>query len=164
MNFNEIKALDEGCDPVNMLHIRKMTPADYASVYALWMSCPGMGLNDRDDSEEGIRRYLERNPDTCFAAEEEGTLVGAILSGHDGRRGYIYHTAVAPARQRRGIGAKLVETALAALRVEGINKAALVVFSRNEAGNAFWERMGFTAREDILYRNKALAEIRRIDT
>lgn len=141
-----------------------MTPEDYHKVYALWMSCKGMGLNDLDDSEEGIRRYLERNPDTCFVAEEGAEVVGAILAGHDGRRGYIYHTAVAPARQRQGIGAKLADAAVTAMRSAGINKAALVVFVRNEAGNAFWERMGFTAREDILYRNRALAEIKRIDT
>lgn len=147
-----------------MLQIRKLTPADYADVRALWLSCPGMGLNDVDDSEAGIRRYLTRNPDTCFAAKEDGRLVGAILSGHDGRRGYIYHTAVSPAYQRQGIGAKLAETALTALLAEGIAKAALVAFSRNEAGNAFWAKMGFTAREDLVYRNKTLVEMTRIDT
>ena len=147
-----------------MLRIRKLTSADYAAVYALWMSCPGMGLNDVDDSEEGIRRYLERNPDSCVAAEENGQIAGVILSGHDGRRGYIYHTAVTPDYQRRGIGAKLADAALEALRAEGINKVALVAFSRNEAGNAFWERMGFTVRDDLVYRNRALAELTRIDT
>ena len=147
-----------------MVQIRKMTLADYNSVYALWMSCPGMGLNDVDDSEEGIRRYLERNPDTCFAAEEGGRIVGAILTGHDGRRGYIYHTAVAPDCQRQGTGKKLVEAALGALRDAGITKVALVAFSRNEAGNAFWAALGFTAREDLVYRNRALAEMTRIDT
>ena len=147
-----------------MVQIRKLTLEDYAGVYALWLSCTGMGLNDRDDSEEGIRRYLARNPDTCFAAEEDGRIVGAILTGHDGRRGYIYHTAVSPAYQRQGIGAKLVDAALEALRAEGIAKVALVAFSRNEAGNAFWGKMGFTARDDLTYRNRALAEMTRIDT
>ena len=147
-----------------MVHIRKMTPEDYHQVYALWMSCKGMGLNDLDDSEAGIRHYLERNPDTCFVAETDAGFVGAILSGHDGRRGYIYHTAVAPDWQRRGIGARLVDAAVDAMQSAGINKAALVVFARNEVGNAFWEKMGFTARADILYRNRALAEIKRIDT
>jgi len=147
-----------------MPQIRNMTPADYAGVYALWMSCPGMGLNDVDDSERGIRCYLERNPGTCFAAVEGDRLVGAVLSGHDGRRGYIYHTAVAPDWQRQGIGGKLVEAALDALRSAGITKVALVVFSRNEAGNAFWAKMGFTAREDLTYRNRTLAKMTRIDT
>ena len=147
-----------------MARIRKMTLADYDSVYALWMNCAGMGLNDVDDSEEGIRRFLERNPDTCFAAEEDGQKVGVILSGHDGRRGYIYHTAVAPAWRGQGIGRRLAEAALEALRDAGITKVALLVFSRNEAGNAFWEKLVFTAREDLAYRNKALVEMTRIDT
>lgn len=147
-----------------MLRIRNMTMADYPAVYALWLSCPGMGLNDLDDSEDGIRRYLERNPDTCFVAEGSAGIVGVIVSGHDGRRGYIYHTAVSPVFQKQGIGTRLVEAALDSLQTAGIHKAALVAFARNEAGNAFWERMGFTPREDLLYRNKALTEIRRIDT
>ena len=147
-----------------MIRIRKMTPEDYSSVYGLWTRCAGMGLNDLDDSEEGIRRYLERNPATCFVAEEDGQIAGVILSGHDGRRGYIYHTAVAPAWRGQGIGGQLAEAALGALRDAGIAKVALVAFSRNEAGNAFWERMGFTARDDLIYRNRTLVEMTRIDT
>lgn len=137
---------------------------DYEAVYALWLSCAGMGLNSVDDSREGIARYLERNPRTCFVAEEAGRVVGAILTGHDGRRGYISHTAVAGTQRRRGVGRALVEAALAALRDERISKVNLVVFARNAAGNAFWERMGFTTREDLTYRNRALVEMTRIDT
>ena len=144
--------------------IRIMTIADYSAVYALWLSCKGMGLNDADDSEEGIARYLTRNPATCFVAEEDGTIVGVILSGHDGRRGFIHHTAVSPAFRGRGIGRALAERALAALRQEGINKVALVAFTRNEDGNAFWEKLGFTERTDLTYRNKALIAIKRMDT
>lgn len=83
------------------MQIRKMTIDDYDSLYELWIHTPGMGLNDVDDSREGISRYLERNPKTCFVAEENGRLLGGILSGHDGRRGYIYHTAVAAGEQGR---------------------------------------------------------------
>ena len=86
------------------------------------------------------------------------------MAGNDGRRGYIYHTVVDPSYQRRGIGKKLVKEALNTLENEGISKAALVVFERNKAGNAFWEEMGFTKREDIIYRNKSLKEAERIDT
>ena len=86
------------------------------------------------------------------------------MAGHDGRRGFIHHTAVAPDRRNEGIGSKLANTALEALKECGINKVALLVFSRNEAGNAFWEKMGFTARDDITYRNKTLVEMVRIDT
>lgn len=146
------------------MEIRPLTPADYPAAQALWHSCRGMGLNDVDDSPEGFTRFLLRNPTTCFAALEAQRLTGVILCGHDGRRGYIYHTAVSPQARGEGIGRALVDAALAALREEGIAKAALVVFKRNEDGNAFWERMGFTAREDLAYRNRALAEMVRIDT
>lgn len=128
------------------------------------MSTPGMGLNTTDDSRAGIARFLARNPDTCFAAVDDGRIVGAILAGNDGRRGYIYHTAVRSDMRGRGIGRGLVERALAALEKEGISKVALVAFSRNVDGNAFWQRMGFEARKDLTYRNRALIEMTRIDT
>ncbi len=141
------------------MHIRLMTTADYPQVYALWRSTPGMGLNNLDDSAEGIARYLQRNPTTCFVAEESGVLIGTILSGHDGRRAFIYHLAVAEPYRRQGIGKALVEAALAALRTEGIHKAALVVMASNAAGNAFWEQLGFTTRPDLVYRNRELDEL-----
>ena len=146
------------------MEIRPMEWTDYQKVYALWLSCPGMGLNDLDDSLEGIGRFLQRNPETCFVAVEGESIAGCILVGTDGRRGYIYHTAVHPELQRRGLGRQLVERALESLRQMGIHKTALVVFARNQQGNAFWERMGFTLRTDILYRNRALTEMTRIDT
>ena len=145
--------------------IRPMSIADYDQLRALWLSTPGMGLNDLDDSREGIARYLERNPHTCFVATENGfDVTGAIMCGHDGRRGYIYHTCVRADRQGEGIGRALVEAALDALHAEGIHKVALVVFGRNDKGNAFWEKLGFTTREDLVYRNKTLTEMVRIDT
>ena len=146
------------------MNIRRMTMDDYDRIYALWMSCKNMGFNDKDDSREGIGKYLRRNPDTCFVAEQDGEIVGVILSGHDGRRGFIHHLAVREDCRRQGIGEQLVARGLEALKAEGINKAALLVFRRNEAGNAFWEKQGFTVREDVAYRNKALAELIRIDT
>ena len=144
--------------------IRQMTPQDYDRVYALWSSCKGMGLNNVDDSREGIARYLVRNPNTCFVAEEEGNLLGVIMAGHDGRRGFIYHTSVSPDARGRGIGTQLANTALDALKAEGISKVALVAFTRNETGNAFWEKLGFEARHDLTYRSRALVEMIRQDT
>ena len=141
-----------------------MTIEDYDAVYDLWLHTPGMGLNTADDSREGIAAYLRRNPTTCFTAKEGDRLLGAILAGHDGRRGYISHTAVREDAQRQGVGTALVEAVLEALQAEGIRKVALVVFARNEKGNAFWEKLGFTGRDDLVYRNKALAELVRIDT
>ena len=145
--------------------IRPMYASDYDQLHTLWLSTPGMGLNDLDDSREGIAKYLARNPRTSFVATENGfDIVGAIMCGHDGRRGYIYHTCVREDRQGEGIGRALVEAALDALKAEGIHKVALVAFSINEKGNAFWEKMGFTIRDDLVYRNKSLTEMVRTDT
>jgi len=119
------------------MEIRKMVIEDYSSVYELWMSCKGMGLNNIDDSKKGIDIFLKRNPNTCFVAIEQEQIVGVIMSGHDGRRGYIYHTAVSPAQRHRGIAKALVDAATKALYDLGIVKVALVVFDRNEIGNAF---------------------------
>lgn len=141
-----------------------MSVDDYNAVYNLWLSCSGMGLNDLDDSEEGVRKFLERNPETCFVAENDGMVIGVIIAGNDGRRGYIYHTAVNPLFRGRGIGRKLVESAMNALKEAGINKVALVVFGRNKDGNEFWKKMGFTVREDLTYRNKTINKMKRIDT
>ena len=144
--------------------IRVMDIEDYDRVYALWMSCKNMGFNNLDDSRQGIEKYLKRNPSTCFIAEQDDAIVGVVLAGHDGRRGFIHHMAVAEHCRRQGIATDLLDQALAALKKEGINKTALLVFNRNEAGNAFWERQGFTARDDVTYRNKTLTEMIRIDT
>ena len=141
-----------------------MTIEDYEKVYQLWLSCSGMGLNNLDDSKDGIAKYLDRNPDTCFVAEKSDEIIGVIISGHDGRRGFIYHTAVNPEYRNQGIAKMLVEAAMDALKANGINKVALVVFDRNEVGNAFWEKVGFSVREDLVYRNKTISELIRIDT
>ncbi len=143
---------------------RTLEISDYDAVYELWINTPGMGLNNTDDSREGIERYLKRNPTTSFAAFDGDKLVGAILAGHDGRRGYIYHTAVLPEYRGKHIGSELAAHALDALAKEGITKAALVAFERNETGNAFWEHIGFTGRTDLVYRNKAVIHTERIDT
>ncbi len=146
------------------MYIRIMGIQDYDRVHALWMDTPGMGLNAEDDSREGIAKYLERNPKTCFVAEENGEILGAIMSGHDGRRGYIHHTAVRRSEWRRGIGSALLEHALQALKEEGIAKVALVAFAKNAVGNAFWEGKGFAARGDLAYRDKNIRPLTRIDT
>lgn len=144
--------------------IRKMKLSDYETVYSLWLSCKGMGLNDLDDSRIGIEKFLKRNPETCFVAEINDKLIGVIMAGNDGRRGYIYHTAVHPDFRNQGIARTLVETVMKALKKCGISKVALVVFERNQNGNDFWEKLGFTVRDDIIYRNKSIVEMFRIDT
>lgn len=140
------------------MQIREMTIDDYEDAYRLWQSTPGIGLRSLDDSMDGITKFLDRNPRTCFVAVNQGTIIGTIMSGHDGRRGFIYHTAVASSYQRNGIGSALVEAALEALKSQGIHKVALVTFRSNEAGNRFWESEGFTDRTDLVYRDKALVK------
>lgn len=146
------------------MDIRIMEIEDYTAIYDLWMSCRGMGLNDIDDSKKGVERFLNRNPDTCFVAVENNALIGVIMAGNDGRRGFIYHTAVLPSYRHQGIATQLVDTAMTALENIGITKVALVVFDRNENGNSFWEAQGFTSRTDLVYRNKSLVELKRFDT
>ncbi len=146
------------------MKIRIMHISDYEQVYQLWLSCAGMGLNHLDDSKEGIERFLNRNPETCFVAETEQTIVGVMIAGNDGRRGYIYHTAVHPDYRHQGIATRLVDRVMEALKASGINKTALVVFAKNAEGNAFWEKNGFTVRDDLVYRNKTINEMIRIDT
>ena len=138
------------------MNIRIMNISDYGKVYALWMSCKNMGFNDLDDSREGIARYLARNPNTCFAAEREGRIIGVILTGHDGRRAIIHHLCVHPDFRRGGIAARLVSLAEDALKKEGIQKVFGLVFKDNDAANAFWERQGYSVRTNLNYRNKSL--------
>ncbi|MDI9469869.1 MAG: GNAT family N-acetyltransferase [Bacillota bacterium] len=135
--------------------VRKVTIEDYDAIYQLWISCAGMGLNNLDDSKEGIQKFLDRNPETCFVAVQDD-IDGVILAGHDGRRGHIYHTAVRPRCRHQGIGSKLVLAAIEALAEQGINKVSLVVFEDNQVGNAFWEKQGFTVRDDLIYRNRTI--------
>lgn len=142
--------------------IRPMIIEDYDDVYRLWTLTKGMGLNNLDDTKTGINIFLQRNPNTCFVATFHNEIIGTIISGHDGRRGYIYHTAVSENFRKKGIGQKLVASSLSALKTEGINKVALVVFSKNRLGNLFWEKLGFRKREDLIYRDKAINEMEKI--
>jgi len=146
------------------MEIRNMTIEDYENIYQLWMDTPGMGLNTTDDSREGIDRYLKRNPTTSFVAIQEGEVIGVIMAGHDGRRGFIHHTAVKTSERHKGLGSTLVDHAMAALEAEGISKVAMVVFSTNHQGNTFWEKRGFTSRDDLVYRNKNIQPLIQINT
>ncbi len=136
--------------------IRQMAISDYEKVYALWSKTAGMGIRSLDDSKEGISKFLDRNPTTNFVAVSDDTIIGVILCGHDGRRGYIYHAAVDIRHRGNGIGKRLVDSVIEALEKEGINKAALVVFKDNDIGNAFWDAIGFEERIDLVYRNKSI--------
>lgn len=131
--------------------VRVMTIGDYEGVHALWMSIKGFAIRSIDDSREGVERFLKRNPTTSVVAIEDGKVVGAILCGHDGRRGCLYHVCVSPAYRRRGIGKAMVVFCMQALKEEHINKVSLIAFTANDIGNAFWNCIGWKKREDLNY-------------
>lgn len=131
--------------------IREMTIEDYEGVKALWLSIKGFAIRSIDDSKEGVTRFLNRNPGTSVVAVEDGKIVGAILCGHDGRRGCLYHVCVAQEYRRQGIGKAMVVHCMEALKKEKINKVSLIAFTVNDIGNAFWRQIGWTKREDLNY-------------
>ena len=138
--------------------LRIMTIDDYEQVYALWKQIHGFGIRSVDDSKEGIARFLKRNPDTSVVAVEDGKIVGAILCGHDGRRGCMYHVCVDADYRMRGIGKSMVVFAMEALKKEKISKVSLIAFTKNDIGNAFWKEIGWTKREDLNYYDFTLNE------
>lgn len=128
-----------------------MTIEDYEEVYKLWKKIKGFAIRSIDDSREGVSRFLERNPKTSVVALEDGKVVGAILCGHDGRRGCLYHVCVDPEYRLKGIGKAMVVQAMHALHEEKISKVSLIAFTENDIGNAFWKVIGWTKREDLNY-------------
>ena len=134
-----------------MFTVRTMTIEDYEGVYALWMSIKGFAIRSIDDSKEGVARFLLRNPDTSVVAVEDGRIIGAILCGHDGRRGCLYHVCVSQECRRKGVGKAMVVFCMEKLKAEQISKVSLIAFTANDIGNAFWRRIGWTKREDLNY-------------
>lgn len=138
--------------------IRSMSIEDYPAVKALWRSIRGFGIRSIDDSEEGVARFLARNPGISVVAERDEEIVGAILCGHDGRRGCLYHVCVREDCRMQGIGKAMVVFCMEALKKEQINKVSLIAFTKNDVGNAFWKQIGWTKREDLNYYDFVLNE------
>lgn len=130
------------------MEIRVMAAADYDEAYALWRATPGLGLTAAD-SREAIARYLARNPGMSFVAHVDGALVGTVLSGHDGRRGYLHHLAVRAHARGKGVGTALVGRVLDAMTAAGMERTHLFVHTNNAIGLRFWERAGCRRRDDI---------------
>ena len=129
--------------------IREMKLADYSAVINFWRQTPGLALSDAD-TEENIGVFLTRNPGLSFVAEFADQLLGTILCGHDGRRGFIYHLAVHRDHRRKGIGRHLAERCVSKLKDVGISKCHLFVLANNDQGMVFWNKIGFQRREDIM--------------
>ena len=138
--------------------LRVMQIEDYEKIYKLWMTIDGFGIRSIDDSYEGVARFIKRNPTTSVVAECGGDIVGAILCGHDGRRGCFYHVCVHKDYRKRGIGKAMAVFCMKALQEEQINKVSLIAFKSNVVGNAFWKSAGWTFREDLNYYDFTLNE------
>lgn len=136
--------------------LRKLVLRDYDELLALWRSCEGVGLSEGDD-RKGVRLFLRRNPGLSFVARRSGRLVGAALCGHDGRRGFLYHVAVAPAERRQGIARSLIDACLKRLRAVGIGKCHIVVYARNKEGWRFWRHLGWVERTELKLMSHTLA-------
>jgi N-acetylglutamate synthase len=130
--------------------IREFGMGDYDAAYALWGASEGIGLSAAD-SRENIESFLAQNPGMSFVARaSDGTLIGAVLASCDGRRGFLYHCAVARAARGQGIGRELVKASIAALAERGMRKCHIFVMADNEEGRRFWRRIGWEERTTIL--------------
>ena len=138
--------------------IRVMTIDDYEEVHNLWMSIHGFAIRSIDDSKEGVERFIRRNPKTSVVAVSDGKIVGAILCGHDGRRGCLYHVCVHEDYRKHGIGKSMAVACMRALQAEQINKVNIVAFKSNELGNHFWKEEGWNFRDDLNYYDFTLNE------
>lgn len=140
------------CD---VMLIREMNIEDYEEAYALWLRTEGMGITQSDTKQE-IQKFLARNPGLSYVCVEQGKIVGTILCGHDGRRGFIYHVAVEEQFRGRKIGQELITHSLEKLKLDGIMKCHLMVFADHEMGNQFWSHMGWKRRDEIVLFSKDL--------
>lgn len=136
--------------PAPRPRLRPMAIADYAAVRALWERTEGMGLNE-SDTRAAINRFLKRNPDLSLVLiAPDGAIIGAVLCGHDGRRGYLHHLAVERAERGRGYGRLLVNACLRRLRTLGVPKCNIYLFATNKAGRSFWRHEGWAVRDDLI--------------
>jgi len=131
-----------------MFSIRPMTLDDHAPVIQLMKATPGVTIREAD-SREATARYLTRNPGLSQVALIGAEVVGCIMAGHDGRRGYLQHLVVQTSHRHQGIAAALVRTCLVSLANCGIDKCHIDVLQTNPEGAAFWEHLGWTLRSDI---------------
>lgn len=133
-----------------------MTIDDYDEVFAMWQITSKRALSKADERDQ-IARYLQRNAGMSQVAVTDGKIVGTVLAGHDGRRGFIHHMAVLPQYRRRRIGHKLAERAIACIAADGIDKTHIFCYQNNETGQDFWRDFGFEKRDDVYvfsYNNK----------
>lgn len=127
---------------------RDLRPEDYNELYLMWNSTPGLCIR-KADSREGFFAFLEKNPGLSFGAEVDGTLIGGILGGSDGRFGSIHHLVVLPEFRKQGIGKHLVELCLAQIKAAGLEKCHIFINKDNEAGLKFWTDHDWIERVEL---------------
>lgn len=135
--------------------LRPLRADDYSAAQALWHSVPGLQPR-ADDSPTAFAAFLIRNDDLSLGVWQGDTLIAAALAGHDGRRAYLYHFAVAPDRQRQGIGRRLADAVMQRLAALGIARAHLFVLADNAAARAFWSALDWQVREDLVVFSRPL--------
>ena len=128
--------------------VSAMTACDLEGAFSLWGQTSGVGLNESDTPDQ-LRAYLDRNPGLSLIARDGTRLVGAVLCGHDGRRGYLNHLAILPEYRGRGLGRQMIDTCLVALGALGILKCNIFLYADNEPGQRFWNRCGWKERADL---------------
>lgn len=131
-----------------MLTFRMMQISDHAAAIELWQQSPGVNVREAD-SYEAIEAYLHRNPGLSFVAMEANKLIGTIMAGHDGRRGYIQHLAVDARLRSSGIGEELIDRCLAALKQSGIVKSHIHIHLENDLARRFWSKRGWQERDEV---------------
>ena len=121
---------------------REFSINDYDAAVELWQRVEGLEIAEGDD-KQSVAQFLARNPSLSRVATDESGIVGVALCGHDGRRGHIYHLAVDPAYQRRGLGKRLLDECLESLRRTGVKRVIIMVADDNPRGRKFWKRCGW---------------------
>lgn len=139
----------------SVTRIHPMVLGDFEAVRSLWEVSEGVGLSE-SDSKPNIALYLIRNPGMSFVARDRKAIIGAVLCGHDGRRGYLHHLAVAREHRRMGVGRKLVEACLASLAAVGIPKCNIFLYADNSEGEFFWKHNGWVGRHDLRVMQRAV--------
>ena len=134
-----------------------MVIEDYDAVLRLWQNTEGMGLGE-SDTKEAVSLYLERNPGMSLIARDEKEIIATVLCGYDGRRGYIYHLAVATSHRKTGLGKKLVELCIAKLEQLSISRCNALVFASNTDGESFWQHLSWEKRTNVIMFQKKLAD------
>jgi putative acetyltransferase len=136
------------CPDGDGIILRVFCIEDYDAVVTLWRRSEGVGLNE-SDTRDAIAAFLRRNPRLSLVAQKRGRIIGAVLCGHDGRRGYLHHLAVSKRHRQHGIGRQLVNACMMKLRKIGIQKCTIFLFAENVTGRKFWIHNGWSLRADI---------------